>query len=68
MKSLILLLIGMNLLFNNLVIKTKTTDIKVVEVVEKRTKYNGIYYHYEIKNNGNTIIPAKSFKVFFIVN
>ena len=58
----------MNLLFNNSVIKTKTTDIKALRVVEKRIEYNGIYYHYEIKNNGNTIIPAKSFKVFFIVN
>ena len=68
MKSLTFLLIGMNLLFNNSVIETKNTDIKAMKVIEKRTEYNGIYYHYEIKNNGNTIIPAKSYKVFLRVN
>ena len=68
MKSLTLLLIGINLFFNNSVVETKTKDIKAMKVIEKRTEYNGIYYHYEIKNNGNTIIPAKSYKVFLKVN
>jgi len=39
-----------------------------LSVTEKRTEYNGIYYHYEIKNTGNSIIPAKSYKVFLKVN
>ena len=68
MKSLTLLLIGINLLFNNSIVEPKTTDIKALKVIENRTEYNGIYYHYEIKNTGNTTIPAKSYKVFFKVN
>ena len=68
MKSLTLLLIGINLLFNNSVVEPKITDIKAMKVIEKRTEYNGIYYHYEIKNTGNTIIPAKSYKVFLKIN
>ena len=68
MKSLTFLLIGINLLFNNSVIAPKITDIKAMKVIEKRTEYDGIYYHYEIKNTGNTIIPAKSYKVFLKVN
>jgi hypothetical protein len=68
MKSIALLLIGLNLFFNNSDIEPKTTDIKALTVTEKRTEYNGIYYHYEIKNTGNTIIPAKSYKVCLKVN
>jgi plastocyanin/YHS domain-containing protein len=47
---------------------SKTTDIKALNVTEKRTEYDGIYYHYEIKNTGNTIIPANSYSVFLKVN
>ena len=57
MKSFTLLLIGINLLFNNSVIEPKITDIKAMKVIEKRTEYNGI-----------TIIPAKSYKVFLKIN
>ncbi|MEQ8547504.1 MAG: hypothetical protein RIC03_06320 [Cyclobacteriaceae bacterium] len=68
MKSIALLLIGLNTYFNNSVIEPKTTDIEALTVTEKRTEDHGIYYHYEIKNTGNTIIPAKSYKVFLKVN
>lgn len=68
MKSIAILLIGLNLLFNNTVIEPKNTDIKALTVTEKRTEHNGVYYQYEIKNTGNTIIPAKSYKVFLKVN
>ncbi len=68
MKSILLILIGINFFFKNSAIDPKTTDIKALSVTEKRTEYNGIYYHYEIKNTGNTIIPAKSYKVFLKVN
>ena len=67
MKSIVLLLIGLNLFSNNFNIDPITIDIKALKVTEKRTEYNGIYYHYEIKNTGNTIIPAKSYKVFLKV-
>ena len=68
MKSLTLLLIGINLFINNPLAEPKTTDIKALRVIEKRTEDNGVYYHYEIKNTGNTIIPAKKYKVFLKVN
>ena len=68
MKSFTLILVGVQLLFNNPIVDPKITDIQAIKVIEKRTEYNGIYYHYEIKNTGNTIIPAKSYQVFFKIN
>ena len=68
MKLLISILIGSHFLFNNAIVEPKITDIKAMKVIEKRTEYNGIYYHYEIKNTGNTVIPAKSYQVFFTIN
>ena len=68
MKTLTLLLIGINLFLYNSIIEPKVSDIKALKVIEKRTEYNGIYYHYEIKNTGNTVIPAKSYQVFFTIN
>lgn len=68
MKTITLLLIGVNFFFNYSFSEPKITDIQAVKVTEKRTEFNGVYYHYEIKNNGNTTIPAKSYKVFLKVN
>jgi hypothetical protein len=68
MKSLIFTFIGIHLLFSSTIVDSKITDIKAIKVIEKRTEFNGIYYHYEIKNTGNTVIPAKSYKVFFTIN
>lgn len=68
MKTIITLLLGLHLFLNNYIIEPKKTDIKALTVIEQRTEYNGIYYHYEIKNIGNTTIAAKSYKVFLKVN
>jgi len=68
MGTITLILLGLNVFFTNPAIETRTTDIEAVTVIEKRTEYNGVYFHYEIKNNGNTTIPAKGYKVFLKVN
>ena len=48
--------------------ESKSTDLEAFRVVEKRTEFNGIYYSYEIKNVGETSIPANSYQVFFKVD
>jgi hypothetical protein len=42
MKSLTLLLIGINLLFNNSVVEPKTTDIKALKVIENIMEFTTI--------------------------
>jgi archaellum component FlaG (FlaF/FlaG flagellin family) len=61
-------LIGVTLSILNDGLESKTTDLEAFRVVEKRTLLNGIYYSYEIKNVGETSIPANSYKVFFKVD
>lgn len=61
-------LIGMTLSILNDGSESKTTDLEAFRVEEKRTLFNGIYFSYEIKNVGETSIPAKSYKVFFKVD
>jgi hypothetical protein len=68
MKTITLLLIGVNFFFNNSFTEPKISDIKALKVIEKRTEYNGIYYHYEINNVGNTTIQSKSYKAYLKVN
>ncbi|UAM96877.1 M56 family metallopeptidase [Polaribacter litorisediminis] len=46
----------------------KVIDLSALEVIEKRTEKGGIYFHYTIKNTGNTIIPKKSYQVYLKVD
>lgn len=48
--------------------EAKNSDLEALRVIEKRTSMNGIYYDYEIKNSGETVIPGGSYKLFFKVN
>lgn len=68
MKLISIFLIGVTLSILNDGLELKTTDLEAFRVVEKRTLFNGIYYSYEIKNVGETSIPANSYKVFFKVD
>jgi hypothetical protein len=68
MKTITALILGFNFLFVNSFNSSKKTDIQALKVIEKRTERNGIYYHYIIKNAGNTIIPAESYQVFLKIN
>ena len=66
MKTIIILLLGLG----PMVIKPVdlTRDLSALQVIARTTLYNGVYYQYEIKNSGNTVIPAGSYTVFFKVN
>ena len=68
MKLITLVFIGLNFFFIHSFVEPETTDIQALEVIENRTEFNGIYYHYTIKNTGKTIIPAGSYDVFLNVN
>ena len=62
------LLLGISLLTPNFPPAPNTADLAAFEVIEKRTKYNGIFYSYAIKNVSTATIPADSYKVFLKVN
>ena len=68
MKLFATIFIGITLSILNDRPESKSTDLEAFRVVEKRTLFNGIYYSYEIKNVGETSIPANSYKVFFKVD
>lgn len=68
MKLFATIFIGITLSILNDGPESKKTDLEAFRVVEKRTLFNGIYYSYEIKNVGETSIPANSYKVFFKVD
>jgi archaellum component FlaG (FlaF/FlaG flagellin family) len=68
MNLLSTFLISMTLSILNDGSESKTKDLEAFRVVEKRTLFNGIYYSYEIKNVGETSIPANSYQVFFKVD
>ena len=68
MKLIPIFLIGITLSILNDGPESKRTDLEAFRVVEKRTLFNGIYYSYEIKNVGDTSIPANSYKIFFKVD
>lgn len=68
MKTITVLLIGLQLFFNHAFVQAEDTDIQALEVIENRTEMNGIYYHYKIKNTGQKTIPAGSYEVFLKVN
>ncbi|EKB51224.1 hypothetical protein [Cecembia lonarensis] len=68
MKLFATIFIGITLSILNDGSESKKTDLEAFRVVEKRTLFNGIYYSYEIKNVGETSIPANSYKVFFKVD
>lgn len=68
MKTIAFILWGLDLLFSKPDIEPKVIDVKAMTVIETKTELKGIYYQYEIKNIGNTIIPARSYKVYFKVN
>jgi hypothetical protein len=67
MKLFSLAILGISLSFASFN-EAKNSDLEAFRVIEKRTSMNGIYYAYEIKNSGETMILGGSYKLFFRVN